>query len=50
MEHSSQNYILDNVVRNHSGTFDIVLGDLEFQKFNIKNISMSLKCPSNTQF
>ncbi len=49
MEHSSQNYILDNVVRNHSGTFDIILSNLEFQKFNIKNISLSLKNPDGVE-
>ena len=49
MEHSSQIYISDNIVRNHSGSFDIVLGDLEFQKFNVEKISLCLKDPGGIE-
>ncbi len=42
MEHNLQLNISDYIVRNHKGTFDIVFTNLEFQKFNIKNISLSL--------
>ncbi len=49
MEHTLQLNISDYIVRNQKGTFDIVLGDLEFQKFNIKNISLSLLNPDGVE-
>ncbi len=50
MEHTLQLNISDNIVRNHKGTFDIVFTNLEFQKFNIKNISLSLLNSDRVEF
>ncbi len=43
MEHTSKLKISDCVVRNNYSTFDLVLTNLEFQKHNVKNVSLSVK-------
>ncbi len=49
MEHTLQLNISDYIVRNYSGSFDIILTDLEFEKFNIKKLSLSLKNPDTNE-
>ncbi len=49
MEHTLQLNISDYIVRNHKGTFDIVLRDLEFQKFNVKKLYFNLLNPNEDE-